>query len=419
MLRTILEHRVAQGDECGVYTGQPSYNDHRGEKQPKREMLGGVDVVRGWTPPERKRLIVTRLIASVWFLTAAVLYAWRRRNDYDVILANVHPPVLMGWALRIIDRVAGLPFILHVQDIHPEASQAVGAVGDNLLTRFLRRSDSATCRRAWRLITLSNDMASTLRQRPACDTLDSVRIINNFPLELFNSTEELPHDGEACENEILSRRSNLAVESDDANREASFQVLFAGNLGRFQALPRLVEAASYLDDTPVEIVFMGSGTALPSLRARVAELGLTNVTFVDQQPVEVAFKAMRAADLGVVSLSPGVCRVAYPSKSMTYFAAGLPVLALVEADSDLSKEVREYDLGYAPGQVEGEELANVIRNAWLGRAKWTRFRRQELAESAESVFGTARALRQWDEIAVEWHGEPKDTVLGEPARRAA
>lgn len=406
MLRTILEHRAAQGDACAVYTGQPSYNDFRGEKQPPHEVLGDVEIVRGWTPPERKRLVFTRLIASLWFLTAAVIFAYRRRKDFDVVLANVHPPVLMGWALRIIERFTGLRFILHVQDIHPEASQAVGAMNAGLLSRFLRSSDSVTCRNAWRLIALSNDMARTLRKRPNCENLDSIRIINNFPLELFNQGDS-------------AALAAVAAPMPSDGDERPFVVLFAGNLGRFQSLPRLVEAAQFLRDTPIEIVFMGTGAVLSQLKHRARELQLDNVRFTGQKPVEVAFAAMQAADLGVVSLSQGVCRVAYPSKSMTYLAAGLPLLALVEDDSDLAIEVRQHRLGYAPGQVEGEELANVIRNAWLGHSQWTGQRRKELAETAETVFGTARALRQWDEIAVEWRDEPKETLSDTTVRRAA
>lgn len=401
LLRTILEHRAAQGDKCAVFTCQPSYNDNRAAKQPSRETLGGVRIVRGWTPPERKRFLILRAIAAAWFLASAVIFAWRRRREFDVVLANVHPPVLMGWTLRLIRLVTGLPYILHVQDIHPEALQAVDAMRDSMLARWIRRSDAATCQHAWRLVTLSDDMATTLRQRPGCDQLDTIRISNNFPLELYGAR----------------RVSEEHVVSIDA--ESPFVVLFAGNLGRFQALPRLIEAAAELVDTPIEFVLMGAGAVLHELRNEVSRLQLPNVRFVDQQPVEAAFAAMKMADLGVVSLAPGVCRVAYPSKSMTYLAAGLPLLALIEADSDLAREVERFELGYAPGQVDGKALANVIRNAWQNRAIWSSQRRKKLAETAERIYGKARALREWDEIAVEWERQPKDTLTDDSVRRAA
>lgn len=402
LLRSILEHRVAEGSSCAVYTGQPSYNDTRSKRQPSREVLGGVEVVRGWTPPERKRLMPLRLFASLWFLTASIIFAWRRRRDFDVVLANVHPPILMGWTLRIIRRLTGLPYILHMQDIHPEALIALGSMRRSRFSGLLRRIDAASCRKAWRVVTLSQDMASTLSQRPGCASLASMRVINNFPLESFDGA---------------SRAHGMVPQG--AASDSEFVVLFAGNLGRFQALPRLVDAAALLDDLPIQFVFMGTGAVEQQLKDKVAELRLENVTFAGHQSVETAVAAMSVADLGVVSLAEGVCRVAYPSKSMTYLSAGLPLFALVEDDSDLAKEVAQHGFGYAPGQVEGEELAAAIRAAYADRRRWTAENRAKLAVSAEKVFGKDRALRSWDEIAVEWGSEPKEDWAAESRAKAA
>ena len=45
------------------------------------------------------------------------------------------------------------------------------------------------------------------------------------------------------------------------------------------------------------------------------------------------------ADLGVVSLRPGVISSAYPSKTMTYLRHGCPILAFVEPESELATMV--------------------------------------------------------------------------------
>ena len=379
LLRTILEDRTAHA-ACTVFTAQPSYNDASTDRQPARETLGGVRVVRAWTPPERKRWMVTRLVASVWFLAAAVVFAWRTRRDYDVLLANVHPPVLMGLALRLIGRLTGKPFVLHMQDIHPEASVAVGVMRDSWRTRLLRRVDTANCRAAWRIVALCEDMKRTLAARDA--SLEGrIRVVNNFALESFGG---------------------VGRTEDESRSDDRFRVLFAGNLGRFQDLPRLVDAARMLDDS-FEIVFMGGGLMLPELKRLAA--GQTNVTFLPQAPVEAAVAEMRRSDLGVVSLSEGVCRVAYPSKSMTYLSAGLPLLAVVEDDSDLATEVREHNFGYAPGQVSGVKLAAAIREAAIDRGAWTPESRRRLAERAGTVFGSGRALAAWAGCAEEWASE--------------
>jgi hypothetical protein len=51
------------------------------------------------------------------------------------------------------------------------------------------------------------------------------------------------------------------------------------------------------------------------------------------------------ADLGLVSLTPGVIAYAYPSKTATYLAASLPVLLAVDAGSELARTVAEAGVG--------------------------------------------------------------------------
>ena len=414
LLRTILEHRAAAdpaAGRCTVFTAQPSYNGAT-HFAPPRETLGGVEVVRAWTPRERKRFVLSRLLANVCFLAAAVVFAWRRRRDYDVLLANVHPPVLMGLTLRVIAKLTGKPFVLHVQDIHPEASVAVGVMRDSWKTRLLRRVDAGNCAAAWRVVTLCEDMKRTLLAREGFDDAGRLRVVNNFALENFGRAEE----GGEEERGGPAAAAPPSSPAPSSGRQTPFRVLFAGNLGRFQDLPRLVDAARLLDDS-FEVVFMGGGLMLDELKDRAA--GLANVTFLPHAPLEAAFEEMRHSDLGVVSLSPGVCRVAYPSKSMTYLAAGLPVLALVEEDSDLARAVREHRFGYAPGQVEGEELADAIRAAAANRHAWTPAARDALADRAGRVFGAARALSAWDAIAEEWAVQFGRAAAPAERRRAA
>jgi hypothetical protein len=49
--------------------------------------------------------------------------------------------------------------------------------------------------------------------------------------------------------------------------------------------------------------------------------------------------------VGLVSLSPGLSRYAFPSKVWTYLSADLPILGLVERESDLDRFVSAERLG--------------------------------------------------------------------------
>ena len=378
LLRAILEDQVMQGRAASVFTAQPGYNDVDYSRQPLRETLGGVDVRRISLLSERKHLRFLRAINYVYFLFRAVLHVLCFRR-YDLIVANTHPPVLMGVALRLIRRLTGIPFVLHCQDIHPESALLGKQMREGPIARWFRRADTKSCAVAERVVTLSEDMKLTLRHREGYSA-NNVAVINNFALDVYEQAEDVP--------EIFN-----------ATPSRPFRVFFAGNMGPFQDLPRLVEAAHVLcAERDIHFIFMGAGTELRTLRQLATDLIGKTVFFEPFQPVEVAFDCMKRADLGVVSLRAGVCQVAYPSKTMTYLAAGCPLLLLAERDSQLANDIVDHDFGYVPEKTTSEGIALTIRTARAVRERWSAAARQELTARSETYFGKHEMLIRWRKL---------------------
>jgi glycosyltransferase involved in cell wall biosynthesis len=379
ILREILEHLACQGHDVSVFTAQPSYNDVRQPAQPWRERLRGVDVRRVRLLPERKGQRLIRLLNFVYFLLRAVAHAVTAKR-YGLIIANSHPPVLMGGALQTIRACRGTPYVYHCQDIHPEAAALAGDLRPNWLYRWLLRRDTATCRRARRVVALSRDMAESLAARglPA----ENIVIINNPPLSVDAAAQP-----------------KLPPPLDD--RVATVRFLFAGNLGRFQGLERVVAAARLVAGRiPFQLIFMGEGSAKGELVALAGELVGRRIIFIPQQSVETALAAMRVCDYGVVSLTADVYRFAYPSKSMMYLAAGCPVLSIVEPQSELARTITSLGLGYVAPSRSVMSIAETIVKAVAERSRWTAGERRRLEETCRDLFGSRRMLSAWDEIIV-------------------
>lgn len=384
LLRSILEHVAERGHSATVYTAQPSYNDVRQPRQPWRETLNSVAIRRLPLLPERKRSWALRLLNTILFLSGAVLHAVRHRRRYDIILANAHPPVLMGLALRLTRLLAGIPYVLNLQDIHPESAILARRLRNGRFAHWLRRLDAWGCGNASCLVTLSEDMRKTLHARNGGLPATRIEVINNCPLDRYESVDQ-PVDPQP-----------------DAPRP--FRVLFAGNMGMFQQLDRLIDVARELQDrSDIEFRFMGAGVAKKSLIEQAGALTGRNVHFDPHQPVETAFACMQQSDLGVVSLAAGVYRVAYPSKTMMYLAAGCPVLVLVEPESCLAKTIRSNDLGFVPVQLRVRSIAETILMAAVQRHRWDRAARDELRLRAEELFGRDQMLARWERIFGESH----------------
>lgn len=396
LLRAILADAVTRGHTATVVAAQPSYNDVVLPRQPAREWLDGVEIHRTPLLPERKRWRLVRMANAGLFLGQALWHAVRRPGQYDVVLVNCHPPVLIGWLVRLLRRVAGLPYVLHYQDIHPEAGLLSGQVRPGRLARWLEASDTATCRRAAWIVTLSEDMRRTLESRHGFPRDVPLTLINNFPLDTFTAATELPPEFAA-----------------PPSAARPFRVLFAGNLGRFQQLEDLVDAARALrNDAGIEFVVVGSGAAAADLRRRAGDALGRTIRFVPQQSVEVAVACMERSDLGVVSLAPGVEQVAYPSKTMTYLAAGLPVLAHVPSSSCLAVDIERHGCGYVSGAAGAEALVAAILRARDDRHRWTAAARDDLRSRSEARFGRRQALDRW---AALWEGLAAALAAREPA----
>ena len=377
ILRMILEQLAASGHDVSVLTAQPSYNDIRMPRQPWRQTAAGVAIRRLRLPPERKRWAWLRAANTLLFLVrAAICVLAGRRND--VIIANVHPPVLMGLTLRLLKRITGTPYILHCQDIHPEASLLAGRMHDGWLYRRLRAIDSENCRRAHRIVTLSSDMAEALAARGI--ERDRLVLINNPPLVLESDAPgRLPQP--------------LTADPQP------FYVLFAGNLGLFQGLDLIIDAAKILaDQRQIQFVFMGAGLARPGLLARAGAEAGKRIVFLPYQPAATAWAVMQRADLAVVSLLPGMIRYSYPSKLMTYLSAGCRVLGVVERDSELAKTVEQFHLGTVAADFTAEAIAAAVFDAWQRRHDRPQDYRTETARVCEELFGRERMCSAWADL---------------------
>jgi glycosyltransferase involved in cell wall biosynthesis len=379
MLRTIAAHLAGEGHDVTVLTEQPSYKTaDRGSTSPAREVLDGVTVRRMGRLPGMGSGVVRRL-GAVLFPLRTMLHALGRRlkgERYDVVWTATMPPAINGLGTRIAARVLGAKFVYHFQDIYPELQTFAGNwKAGGMLDRAVGGIDRRNAQKAAACIALSDDMADTIAARGIAR--EKIHVINNFMLASFGEDAALPH--------------HLA------KPEGTFRVIFAGNVGRFQGLEAFVDAARLLaDDRPdIEFMLLGEGAALDMLR-RKAE-GLPNIRFEGHMPFDAAKPVIASADLGLVSIQPGVYRTAYPSKTLTYLGLGVPVLAVVEPESALARHVEENRVGrVAPGS-DGTALATAIREAHDARDDVAQARARAL-DYYERDLSREAALGRWSAL---------------------
>ena len=338
MLRTIARHFAKdEAHEVHVFASQPSYGS--AERAPKRETLDGMHIARVATFAEDKGRIWTRIANVAIYCAALFVHVLRARAD--VVTAATFPPIAAAWSASLAAKLAGSKFVYHMQDVHPEVSvHSGGRLGRGLPLKLMRWLDNQTLRRADAIVVLSQDMANTVAARMP-DRALPIRIVNNFQLESFAQGEEPP----------------VGLTKAPGTR----RIIFAGNMGKFQNLPLLVDGvARVLDEYPdVELLLLGDGEAKPALAARWGEH--KQIKFAPFLPFAQAQPLIAGADIGLVSLSEGIYNVSYPSKVLTYIGLSLPMLALVEPDSALAREIVDNGLGTVPEAATPEAIADAAR----------------------------------------------------------
>jgi glycosyltransferase involved in cell wall biosynthesis len=380
LLRTVVERWADRGHRVEVLSTQPSYKPELDlPRRPAREQMADVVVRRIALAPDRTST-ARRLWNMVWFplgVVGRILVGPR----YAVVMCSTAPPIVLGWAVSLAARVRGARFVYHCMDIHPEIGALSGEFGARPVFAVLRRLDIATCRRAAAVVVLSDDMRDALLARdPVLAT--KIEVLNNFDLPSHSA-------------------GGSAVSPLPAGNRV--RLVFAGNIGRFQGLEDLTRAV--LEPRPeldqLELVFMGEGAAKQGLVDLVAQASTRvqeRVVLLPHGSAAEARALVATATLGVVSLTPDVIRYAYPSKTATYLSEGTPVLALVETDSQLARQVTEEGHGFAvaPGDLAG--LAAVLDRVVTEDPADSESRRKAARAAWERDYAADVLLPRWDAL---------------------
>ena len=339
MLRDITQWLVQAGHEVEVITAQPSYKpDAKIPKQPRREIIAGVSIRRVALFPEKGPGAVKIINTALFLFCAFLICLFGKKRD--LVWAGTTPPVVQAFILSLAAKIRRATFLYQMQDIYPEIAMVSGEISRLFPVKLFRWMDGFTLKNAAAVTVLSDDMANAIKARGI--NTANVSLINNFTL--------VNNDAEHETYRPKLKKGEPAV------------FVFAGNVGRFQNLTAVLEAFRLVDPKEAVLRIIGEGRAKSELKDFAEKYKMQNVVFENYMPSDTVFKEMQLCHIGLVSLAPNIVRYAFPSKVLTYMAADLPMLALVEDDSSLAKLLAERNIGMNVDWSRGaEEMAAKIR----------------------------------------------------------
>ena len=182
-----------------------------------------------------------------------------------------------------------------------------------------------------------------------------------------------------------------------------FVVMHSGNIGHAQDLDTLIRAAALLlDRSDITIVLVGFGARHDEYVKLAQSCGASNVTFLPYQSRETLPLSLASSDVHFVGLGRGLSGYVVPSRLAGVMAAGRPVIAAAEEDSETAQAVRAAGCGPVISPGDPAALAATIRE--LSTAP----NLEELGRNARS-YAVATLERQ---VSLERYRELIDDILG-------
>lgn len=141
-------------------------------------------------------------------------------------------------------------------------------------------------------------------------------------------------------------------------RTHPLKILFFGALGRFQAIPELLEQVSNVQRNDVEFIFIGEGQHKNRIK-KLAEQD-ARIRYLCAVPMSERDTIYKSAHISVVSVSRGMKGLCVPSKAYFALANGHPIIAFVERGSEIDILCEEFQCGWRIDMEESDSLSGVL-----------------------------------------------------------
>jgi glycosyltransferase involved in cell wall biosynthesis len=324
------------------------------------ERLDDVEVLRVAAPPTRASSFVRRALAEMWLpfsMLRNVRKSPLRSAKWD-LLVWYSPPIFFGpliWALR---RASGARTYLILRDIFPEWAVDLGLV---------RRGPVYLVFKA--IAALQYAVADVI----GVQTPSNLAYLSRWARSPRRRIEVL-HNWLAVTPDI---GCSISVENTVLAGRKIF--VYIGNMGVAQGMDifvELMESLRHRED--IGFLFVGRGSEFANLVAEKASRELNNVLFFGEIDSSEIPGLLAQCHVGLVALHPDHKTHNIPGKFVSYVQYGLPVLARVNAGTDLEHLIVDEGVGkvYAGSSVEelkrlAEELADngALRHSMSERGK--------------------------------------------------
>ena len=251
------------------------------------------------------------------------------KEKIDSIIVYSPPLPLAILGIKVKKRF-GAKYLLNIQDIFPQNAIDLGIIKNRFLEKFFERMEKKIYRKADKITAHSEYNRNFLIHKKNVPAKKISSIYNWIDLNLYNEIEKTG---------ALRTRYGL---------ENKFIFLHAGIIGPAQGIDFIIKIAKEVRDiTNICFLLVGDGSERPKLEEMVETYNLKNVLFKPFLTKHEYPLLAKDVDVGLACLSRKNKTPVYPGKILSYMASSIPIVALLNKESDGHRIIQQAQCGYS------------------------------------------------------------------------
>lgn len=316
----MLEYWEKDGHEITVIAGDVNYTtgtkkeQYKGKLFTKQQFSKNITLYRTYVSESYNKSILGRLWGYFSFTISSSLVSLFKVKKHDVVIVS-SPPLFVGITGILLKLFKRIPLVFEVRDIWPESAIELGLLNSKLLIKLSFIGEKLFYKSADKINVLTPAFKDFLVEKKGVSEEKIMYIPNGADFDIFHPQED-----------------SAKLETLKKSFDGKFLISYFGSHSTANKLEQLLEVAkACLQDKDIHFLLIGDGKEKANLLKKAKKDGLSNVTFLDQQPREIINDYCAISDVGVAILPKiDIFKTVYPSKVFDYLAAGKPVILGVD-----------------------------------------------------------------------------------------
>lgn len=320
----------------------------------KTETINNVSVVRcplyipGKLGGLRRMMQDFSFFVSAFIAVTASILTVKR---YDLVF--IPSPSFMSGFLGIYYRFffRSCKVVYHIQDLQVDAAQELGMIKNAKLLKVLKKFEGFILSKSDWVTTISTGMLKKLLTKP-------VKIQKVFLFPNWVDFDKVYH-----KKTDLEKMRSLKIPLDKK------MVFYSGAVGEKQGLEMVLDAAEKALVALPDLIFViaGSGPFAKILAQKAVSRKLSNVYFIDLQPLDIFNELMNHAFVHLIIQKDKAANLLLPSKLTNILAVGGLSIVTASCDTSLHDIVAGNNLGIVIPPENPEAFWGAILGICIGK----------------------------------------------------